>query len=264
MSGAAAPRVTFAASDGVGTVLLTRPPVNALDERTAIELAAVAEEIERSDRVRAVVIAGSDQVFSAGVDVRAIQGEAPADVVALVARFQSVYMSWERLRVPTVAAIEGYALGGGCELALACDIRVAAADAVLGLPEVNLGSVPGIGGMQRLSRLVGIGTAKRMVLSGERVDAADCWRIGLVEEVARPGSAVAAALRLARTIADKPALATRAAKEAINDGADLSLERALRLDLRHTRVLAGSADRAECLLAFLEKRAPRLVDGPRS
>jgi enoyl-CoA hydratase/carnithine racemase len=169
-------------------------------------------------------------------------------------RLLAIYDSIEQGPLPVIAAIEGYALGGACELAMACDIRVAAEDATFGLPEIRLGGVPGIAGMQRLQRLVGLGKAKRVVLTGEPMSAIEAHRVGLVDELAPAGSALSVALEIAHVIASRPPLSVTAAKRALNLGRDLPLERAQQLDMRFVGEVAMTEDRAESLLAFVEKR----------
>lgn len=242
----------------VAVVTLDRPPVNALNAQLREELAAVFAELEVREDVYVAVLTGGDRIFSAGVDVNDLLAAPPADAIPRNERYQAVFMSIEQCRVPVIAAVNGYALGGGCELIMACDIRVSAEDAFFGLPEINLGGVPGIGGPQRLARLVGLGKAKQMVLSGCRIGAVDAHRLGLIDELAQPGHAIQAAMALARQIASKPPLSVQAAKRALNLGRDLPLERAQALDLRFVGQVAWTEDRAESLRAFLEKRPARL------
>jgi enoyl-CoA hydratase/carnithine racemase len=243
---------------GVAQIRMDRPPVNALSTALVSALDESLDSLNERQDVGAVVLCGSNGVFSAGVDVREVQSMDPPQAVPWIAWFQSVFLRLERGPIPIVAAVDGYALGGGCELMMACDIRVASEDAFLALPEIKLGSVPGIGGMQRLTRLVGMGRAKRMILTGDRISATDAHRIGLIDELAPSGAAESVALSLAERIASRPVLAVRAAKKAINIGADLPFERAQEADLRFTGELARTDDRAECLAAFLERRPPRL------
>jgi enoyl-CoA hydratase len=245
--------------DHVAVLTLHRPPVNALSRAVFTELEATMEALNAGGEARAVVITGGAKVFSAGVDIRELRAAPPSDAIPRNTWFQRVFNSIERGRLPVVAAVNGYALGGGCELVMACDIRVAAEDAFFAVPEINLGGLPGIGGMQRLQRLVGPGKAKQMVLTGERVTAVEAHRVGLVDELAPPGEAIARARVIAASIASKPPLSVQAGKKSLNLGADLPLERAQELDLRFCGEIAGTEDRAESLKAFLEKRPARLV-----
>lgn len=246
-------------NEHVATVTLTRPPVNALSRGVMHELESTFADLNGRDDVRAVVLTGGERVFSAGVDIRELRDAPPSDAIPRNTWFQDVYLSIDRGRLPVVAAVNGYALGGGCELAMACDIRVAAEDAFFAVPEINLGGLPGIGGMQRLQRLVGAGKAKQMVLTGDRIRAEEAHRLRLVDEVAPAGSATGVAAGIAARIASRPPLSVQAGKKSLNLGADLPLERAQELDLRFCGEVAGTQDRAESLRAFLEKRAPDLV-----
>ena len=245
--------------DFVARVVLDRPPVNAISRDVIRELDETFSGLQLRDDVRAVVLAGGGRSFSAGVDIRELRAAPPADAIPRNAWFQQVFLDIEQGRLPVVAAVEGYALGGGCELMMACDIRVAAEDAFLALPEINLGGLPGIGGMQRLQRLVGMGKAKQMVLTGDRISAREAHRVGLVDELAPAGEAASVAMAIAGRIAARPPVSVQAGKKAINLGAGLPFERAQEIDLRFCGEIAGTEDRAESLLAFLEKRRPRLV-----
>lgn len=201
---------------GVALVTIERPPVNAINEQVREELAAVFSEIDEDRAVRCVVLTGGPRIFSAGVDIRGLQAAAPADAVPRNRRYQEVFLDIARARPPVLAAINGYALGGGLELAMACDLRVAASDAFLALPEINLGGVPGAAGPQRLARLAGRGRALRMVTSGDRISAQEACRIGLVQELTEPGEAIVRALGIAHAIAGKPPRAVEGCKAAIN------------------------------------------------
>ncbi len=251
--------VSVALDSHVALVTIDRPPVNALNAQLREELAATFADLDREPEVYSVVLTGGDRVFSAGVDIRDLAVAPASDAIPRNERYQSVYLSIEHSRAPVIAAINGYALGGGCELIMACDIRVSAEDAFFGLPEINLGGYPGIAGPQRLARLVGLGKAKQMVMTGTRIGASEAHRLGLVDELAPPNQAVATATEIAQQIASKPPLSVQAAKQGLNLGRDLPLERAQALDLRFVGEVAWTEDRAESLQAFLEKRPPRLV-----
>lgn len=259
MSEGGAELIRVAVEGHVATVTLDRPPVNAISRQLRDELALVFEALgERAD-IYAVVLTGGPRCFSAGADIRELAAAPPADAVRRNERYQAVFFAIERFRAPVIAAVSGYALGGGCELIMACDVRVSDSDAFFGLPEINLGGVPGIAGPQRLARLVGTGKAKQLVLTGDHIDAVEAHRIGLVDELAPPGQASVVAHALAERIAQKPPLTVQAAKQAINLGRDLPLEHAAALDLRFVGEVAATEDRAESLRAFLEKRSPRLL-----
>jgi enoyl-CoA hydratase len=245
--------------DFVAVLTLARPPVNALSRAVFAELEATMAELNGRNDVRAVVITGGERLFSAGVDIKELRAAPPSDAIPRNTWFQRVYMSIDRGRLPVVAAVNGYAMGGGCELAMSCDIRVAAEDASFAVPEINLGGLPGIGGMQRLQRLVGPGKSRQLVLTGAPISGVEAHRIGLVDELAPPGGAIEVAKRLAATIASKPPLSVQAGKKSLGLGADLPLERAQELDLRFCGEIAATEDRAESLQAFLDKRPANLL-----
>ena len=259
MTAAAYETIRYAAADGVAVVTLDRPQVlNAMNEAMRRELTRCFEGLVADEQVRAVVVTGAGaRAFSAGADVR----EFVEPLVPVRFREQrrrlDFRLAMDRCPQPLVAAINGYALGGGLELALACDIRVAAADARLGLTETTLGIIPGGGGTQRLPRLVGRGKALELILTGARIDAAEALRIGLVERVAPAGQALAVATELAREIAARAPLATRYAKEAVVKGLELPLADGLRLENDLSTLLRTTEDRLEGARAFLEKRPPR-------
>src|SRR5690242_12810765 len=170
-------------SDGIGTIRLDRPPMNALNVQVQEELREAAKQAATSDEVKAIIVYGGEKVFAAGADIKEMAGMGYAAMAARAVELTSAFDSVAKLPKPTVAAITGYALGGGCELALACDWRIAAADAKLGQPEINLGVIPGAGGTQRLSRLVGPAKAKDIVMTGRFVGAEEALAIGLVDKV---------------------------------------------------------------------------------
>ncbi|TAN34696.1 hypothetical protein EPN29_02145 [bacterium] len=261
MSGA---KNQFVRTETVGHVVVVtidRPPVNAISQALGEELASTFEELAGRGDVYVVVLTGGDRFFSAGVDIKELNQENanhPAQAVPRNQRFESICRGISNLRAPVIAAVNGYALGGGCMLPVYCDIRVAAEDASFGLPEINLGGVPGFG-MQRLSRLIGQGKTKLMVLTGDPIDGRQAYGIGLVDVLAGSGQALPVALDLAQRIASKPPLSVQACKQAISLGSELPIERAQAIDLLFVEKVAGTEDRAESLLAFLEKRPPRLV-----
>ncbi|HSF03248.1 MAG TPA: enoyl-CoA hydratase-related protein [Solirubrobacterales bacterium] len=251
--------IRYEAADGVVTVTLNRPDVhNAMNDAMRGELLRCFTDIETDDAVRVVVVTGAgERAFSAGADIR----EFPAPQVPTRFRdsrrrldFRSVM---ERCPQPIVAAIRGYAFGGGLELALACDIRIASEDARLGLTEVDLAIIPGGGGTQRLPRIVGRGKALEMILTAARIDAREALRVGLVERVVAPQEVLPAAQALARTLADKAPVALRYAKEAVVKGLELPLADGLRLEQDLATLLRTTEDRIEGAKAFLEKRKPR-------
>ena len=253
--------IRYELADGVATVTLDRPDVhNAMNERMRQELTACFGELATSDEARVIVVTGAgERAFSAGADIREfVAPQVPTRFRESRKRvdFRSVM---DRCPQPIIAAIRGYAFGGGLELALACDIRIAGEDARLGLTEIDLAIIPGGGGTQRLPRLVGRGRALEMILSGARIDARDALRIGLVERVVPAAEVLASALALATTLAAKAPVALRYAKEAVVKGLELPLADGLRLEQDLATLLRTTEDRIEGAKAFLEKRKPRFT-----
>jgi len=251
--------VLYQADDHVATVTLNRPDVhNAQNDTLRRELHQIFTALTIDDDVKVIVVTGAgDRAFSAGADIR--EFVEPASPVQLRERRKRIeYRAMmDRCSQPIIAAINGFALGGGLELALACDIRIAAENATLGLTEINLAIIPGGGGTQRLPRLIGKGKALEMILTGARIPAAEALRLGIVERVVPAGEALKAATELARTIAEKAPIALRYAKEAVVKGLGMSLEDGLRLEGDLSTLLRTTEDRAEGAKAFLEKRTPR-------
>jgi len=243
--------------DGVAVLTVNRPKVlNALNAQTLDEIAEAVAEVAADAAVRVLVVTGAgDRAFVAGADIREIEAlESGVDATAMALRGQSVFASLEQLPKPVIAAINGFALGGGCELALAADLRIAADSAKLGLPEINLGIIPGYGGTQRLARRVGPGAAKRMIFTGDMVDAAEALRLGLVDQVVPAAELSDAAAKLAAKLAAKAPLALALAKRSVDDGLDVDLDRGCALEAANFGLACGTADRAEGTRAFLEKR----------
>jgi len=248
-------------ADGVVTITLNRPEVhNAMNEQMRQELTRCFGDLATSDAARVVVVTGAgERAFSAGADIREfVEPQVPVRFRESRKRVD-FRQAMDRCPQPIIGAIRGYALGGGLELALACDIRIAGEDAQLGLTEVNLAIIPGGGGTQRLPRLVGRGRALEMILTGARIDAREAWRIGLVERVVPAADVLAAARELARTLAEKAPVALRYAKEAVVKGLELPLADGLRLENDVATLLRTTEDRVEGAKAFLEKRKPRFT-----
>ena len=250
---------TIDAASGVGTLTVNRPErLNALDSAALGELAAGFEALDADPGVRVVVLTGAgERAFIAGADVREVHDLSLEAAPAYVAAGQALTLRMERMTKPVIAAVNGLALGGGLELALAADIRVAADTAELGFPEVRLGMLPAWGGTQRAVRLLGRGLALELVLTGRRVDAAEALRIGLVNRVVPAAQLGGTVAELARTIAANSPAAVRQARLAILRGADVSLEEGLAIEAEAALALLAHGDRLEGLTALLEKRAPR-------
>lgn len=242
---------------GPVTVLrLSNPPLNLVTLELTAQLDAALAEIEATPEVRVVVVAGNPRSFCAGSDIGEFESLHGRVAEGKLIRENAVYSRLANLPLPTVAAIEGSALGGGLELALCCDFRVATETARLGLPEVGLGAIPGSGGTQRLPRLVGPGRAKHLILTGAIIDGARAGEIGLVEVVVPQGDAEAVAHEMAHEIAGKGPLAVREAKRAIDRGLDLPLEQSLAAELEGSERVFASDDLLEGARAFLDKRRP--------
>jgi len=244
--------VTLETADGIGTIRLNRPPVNALNDQLTGELAEAARAAAASDEVRAVIVYGGGKVFAGGADITVMAEAGYAEMALRSGRLQEATGLVAALGKPVVAAITGYALGGGLELALAADFRVAGESARVGQPEILLGVIPGAGGTQRLPRLVGPAKAKDIVFSGRMVKAAEALAIGLVDRVVPDDSVYQAALDMVRAYAAGPALALRAAKQAIDHGLDVDLATGLELERVQFAALFGTEDQRAGMRSFLE------------
>jgi enoyl-CoA hydratase len=247
--------------DGIGHVTVNRPEkLNALNRKTMDELHDCFQEIERDDEVRAVILTGAgEKAFVGGADINELAVQTPVEGKELSMRGQKILDLIEHLGKPVIAAVNGYALGGGCELALACTIRIASENARLGQPEVKLGLIPGYAGTQRLPRLVGRGRALEMVLSGEPVSAAEAYRIGLVNQVVSAQDLIAAAEKLAHKILANAPLAVKFALEAVNHGLEMTQAEGQFLEANLFGLCCTTADMKEGTRAFLEKRPARFM-----
>ncbi|MBE0597747.1 MAG: enoyl-CoA hydratase/isomerase family protein [Desulfuromonadales bacterium] len=243
----------------VACITINRPrSLNAMNEATLGELVAVFTALEDDSEVAAIILTGAgEKAFVAGADIGVMQplGAVGARRMALLGhRLATAIESHPK---PVIAAVNGFGLGGGCEIALACDIRIAADTARFGQPEINLGIIPGFGGSQRLPRLIGKGRALELILTGEMIDAQEAYRIGLVNRVTPPAQLLEVARQLARQLAGKGAIALRLAKEAVVNGLEMDLDRANRYEADLFALCFATDDQKEGMQAFLEKRPPR-------
>lgn len=241
-------------AEGIGTITINREEVrNAIDPPTYREIIAAMEAFEADDEVRVIIITGAgDKSFAAGSDIRQIRERSMMD--GLAAPPQRALSKIEDIEKPVIAAINGFALGGGCELSMACDIRIASDRAKLGQPEVNLGIMPGAGGTQRLINLVGLGKAKELILTGDVIDAGEAERIGLVNKVVPADQVMEAAREMARKIISKGPLAVRLAKMTMNAGVQGGQAAAMLVERFAQTALMTTGDKNEGTSAFLEKR----------
>jgi enoyl-CoA hydratase/carnithine racemase len=244
---------------GVATIRLDRPPMNALNTELQEQLRAAARQLAGDERARAVVIYGGEKVFAAGADVKEFAGQDHAYMMRDGQRLTSALDALARLPKPVIAAVTGYALGGGCELALTADFRVSADNARWGQPEILLGIIPGAGGTQRLPRLIGAARAKELIYTGRFVAADEALRIGLVDRVVPPDDVYRTALEWAGQLAKGPALALATAKAAIDGGLDTDLGSGLRLEAHLFASLFATEDRAIGMKSFLENGPGKAV-----
>jgi enoyl-CoA hydratase len=251
--------VRLEVEDAVGTIRLDRPPMNAINEDLTRDLAAAVTEASGRDDVGAVVLWGGEKVFAAGADVKMMAGMSPGQATPMITALQEVYNLVEEIPKVVVAAVSGYALGGGCELALCADFRLAADDARLGQPEITLGIIPGAGGTQRLPRLIGHARAKDLIYSGRMVSADEALAMGLVDRVHPAAEVHDRAVELARGYAKGPRAALRAAKVAINWGARGDVRTGLVVEREAFVGLFATEDQREGMQAFVEKRRAEFI-----
>ncbi|ADD44490.1 enoyl-CoA hydratase/isomerase family protein [Stackebrandtia nassauensis] len=248
--------VNLEVSDGIGVIRLSRPPMNALNKQVQEELRAAAIEADANDDIHAVIVYGGEKVFAAGADIKEMADMDYAAMSSRAPELSSAFDAVAKIGKPVIAAITGFALGGGCELALACDIRLCAEDAKLGQPEIKLGIIPGAGGTQRLPRLIGPAKAKELIFTGRMVDAAEAQRIGLVDEVVPAGEVFDAARKFAEVFVSGPSRALRAAKQAVDSGLGVDLNTGLAWESQLFAGLFATGDAHEGMTAFSEKRKP--------
>jgi enoyl-CoA hydratase/carnithine racemase len=244
--------VSLQVEDGVGTIRLDRPKMNAIDEQLHMEVRAAAMEATRRPDVRSVVLYGGERVFAAGADIKKMSQLDGTSMVAWGRELTASFTEVARIPKPVIAAITGYALGGGYELALCADFRVLGASAKIGQPEILLGVIPGAGGTQRLARLVGPAKAKDLVFTGRHVGAEEALEIGLADAVVPDDEVLMTSLAMARRFADGPPLALAAAKRAIDEGLDLPLQQGLALESRLFAELFDTEDQKTGMRSFLE------------
>ena len=244
--------------DGIATITINRPAtLNALNEETFLEILSRLEDAEKDENVKVIVFTGAgEKAFCVGLDLKTMKSITTIDAWETTRRGHKLTLAIEELGKPVIAAINGYALGGGLELAMACDIRIASEKARVGQPEVNVGLIPGLGGTQRLPRLVGKGIAKELVFTGKMIDAKTAERIGLINMIVPPEKLKSAVEELAKEIMSKPPIAIKLAKELINN----SIETDQRIGLIHEAeavgILSSTEDFREGVSAFFEKRKP--------
>jgi enoyl-CoA hydratase/carnithine racemase len=244
--------VRLEVEEGVATLRIDRPKMNALDTQVQEEIRAAAHEAAERDDVRAVVVYGGERVFAAGADIKEMAAMSYTDMVRRSGGLQSAFTAVAKIPKPVVAAVTGYALGGGCELALCADVRIAAENANLGQPELLLGIIPGAGGTQRLSRLVGPSKAKDLIFTGRFVKADEALRIGLVDKVVPAEAVYDEAVAWARQFTGAAAYALRAAKEAVDHGLEVDLETGLEIERAQFAALFATEDRTIGMASFLE------------
>jgi enoyl-CoA hydratase len=245
-------------ADRIATVTINRPDkLNALNDDVMVEISSMIDELATDTSVGAIIVTGAGRAFVAGADISRLAVAKTGDLEKFARVGQGVFRRIELLSKPVIAAVNGFALGGGCELALACHVRVASTLAKFGLPEVKLGLIPGYGGTQRLPRLIGRGAALQMILTGDTIDGAEAARLGLANVVVAPDALLAAARAMAATMLQNAPIALARAIESVDVGLDATLEDGMRLEARLFGSLESTADMREGTGAFLEKRPPR-------
>ncbi|GEO94445.1 enoyl-CoA hydratase [Kocuria turfanensis] len=242
----------------VGIITLNRPKaLNALDEATLREVVAASAALDADPGIGAIVLTGSEKAFAAGADIKEMAGRGAPEMY--LADWFAGWEAFTRVRTPVIGAVAGYALGGGCELAMMCDILLAADTARFGQPEINLGVIPGMGGSQRLARAVGKAKAMDMVLTGRMIDAEEAERTGLVSRVVPAADLLQEALGVAETVAAKSLPSVLAAKEAVNAAFETTLAQGVQFERRLFHALFATEDQKEGMAAFAEKREPRFT-----
>ncbi|WP_031314136.1 short-chain-enoyl-CoA hydratase [Caldanaerobacter subterraneus] len=244
---------------GIATITINRPKaLNALNTETLEELENVLEVLQNDDEVKVIVITGAgEKAFVAGADISEMKDMSVFEAKKFAELGQKVFRKIELMKKPVIAAVNGYALGGGCELALACDIRIASRNAKFGQPEVGLGIIPGFGGTQRLPRIVGVSKAKELIYTGDMIDAEEALRIGLISKVVEQDKLLEEAYGIAKKIMSKGLVAVSLAKEAINKSLEVDIDSGMEYEANAFAMCFGTQDQKEGMVAFLEKRAPK-------
>ncbi|GAX89561.1 enoyl-CoA hydratase-related protein [Effusibacillus lacus] len=247
----------YSVEEGIATITLNRPKaLNALNSALLTELSTLIDSIANDSSVQAAIITGAgEKAFVAGADISEMHGKSPLEARGFSQFGNAIFRKIEQLPQPVIAAVNGFALGGGCELAMACDIRVASTNAKFGQPEVNLGIVAGFGGTQRLPRLVGPGIAKELLMTGDMITADRAAQIGLVNHVVAPEELLGKAKEIAAKMLSKAPFAVQFSKKLVNEGFNMDLDRALAMESEVFGTLFGTEDRLEGMTAFLEKRS---------
>jgi enoyl-CoA hydratase len=249
--------LTLEVADRIAILWINRPDkLNALNDAVIAELGQAIDAIRVDDAIAGVLITGKGRAFVAGADISELAGQTPGVAKGRARAGQDVFRRIETCPKPVIAVVNGFALGGGCELAMACHVRLASDAAKFGQPESKLGLLPGFGGSQRLSRLVGKGRAMQLLMTGEMIDAAEAYRIGLVNKVVAAGELMGAAHEMMKAILANAPLAVALCIEAVDRGLEMSLDEGLILEANHFAILAATDDMREGTKAFLEKRAP--------
>lgn len=254
--------ILYEKKEGIGTITINRPKsMNALSSQLFKELDQVLTNLDRDDDVKVVILTGSEKFFAAGADITEIGNiKTPVDAHRFLKEAQAVFNKIEDLSKPVIAAISGLALGGGCELILACDLRIAADNAMFGQPEIKIGVIPGAGGTQRLPRIVGVTKAKELLYTGDFIDAQEAHRIGLLNKVVPVVSLMEEARKMALKIARQPGFALKITKIAVNGGLNMDMKSAMAYEARCFEILFSTEDQKEGMKAFVEKRKPVFKD----
>lgn len=251
----------YQVDQGIALLRLSRPEaLNAINHQMLAEISSVLDLLDKDPKVRVLILTGEGKAFAAGADIARIQQLSEEEARAFCLEGQSLFNRIEDLDIPVIAAVNGYALGGGCELALACDIRLASTTAKFGLPELGLGIIPGYGGTQRLPRMIGIGPALYYLFTGESINAQEALRLGLVQGAFPVENLLNQALELARRISAKAPLALALAKRSVREGLDLPLKQGIAMEAQGYLQTFLTKDRVEGMAAFLEKRKPQFQE----